>query len=116
MPRNQPAMVGDLGIRAEWASEPSTTISAVAATITNANSAASAGVSHCGRARGMLTAPPGRGAPPSAATLTKTRDSQRRPDALRLEVGGQAVVTVLATDAGGLEAAERNRRVGQSPG
>src|ERR1700730_12345993 len=107
-PLSQPAIGGDFGIRPEWPSAPSSTISAVAPTSSRPHKAASAGTHSAGRER----------ARPSslcAATLTTPRGSQRSPDGLRLEVGGETVVAVLAADARGLEAPERRARIDGAP-
>src|SRR6202035_2944863 len=106
---SQPAIGGDLGISGEWPSAPSRTISAVARTSTSASSQASARVSDPERARAGARSL-------CAATLTKRRSSQRRPHGLRLEVCAETVVTMLATDARGLETPERCRWVGEPPG
>src|SRR5450759_841017 len=99
MPPSQPAIGGDFGISPECPTAPSMTISAVAAISVSANSDASAGAHRAERTWGSPRSP-------WAATLTKRRGSQRRPDGLALEVGAETVVAVLAADAGGLEASE----------
>src|SRR3981081_2480801 len=109
MPCSHPAIAGDFGISGERPAAPSRTISPVAATITSATSEASAARHPPERMRATPRSP-------CAATLTKPGSSQRRPDRLRLEVGVETVVAVLAADARGLEAAEGRRRVDEPPG
>ena len=82
MSGSQPAIEGDLGISGEWPIAPSSTISAVAATVTSAHAPASAGAHRRERARGTPSAL-------CAATLTRARcpdggaGSDDRPQAQR---------------------------------
>src|SRR5438477_5596237 len=108
IPASQPAMGGDLGISGEWPIAPSSTTSQVAATSTSAHAPASTGA-HC-QERVLK-----RSTSLRAATLTRPRGSQCGPDCLRFQVRAEALVAVLATQARGLETAERRRGIAGGP-
>src|SRR5213082_1024509 len=100
MPRSHVEIAGEVGTRGLWPAALSSTSLAVAAASTRASEPRLA---------------PLDGDVHDAVALTKPRRSRRGPHCLRLQVGLEALVTVLATDARGLEPAEGRGGLDEPP-